>query len=64
LLAALPEPHKSKYAQTFSGEDEKVGEEIRLLTLAGINPKIIIESAEKTYCGEASPSKQRQSTLS
>jgi hypothetical protein len=52
LLAALPEPHKSRYAQSFPVEDEKVREEVRLLTLAGINPSIIVESAEKTYYGE------------
>jgi hypothetical protein len=52
MLEALPESKRSIYAQKIAGEKDKIREEIRLLHSAGINPGIIVESAEKTRYGD------------
>jgi hypothetical protein len=51
-LEALPEPQRTNYAKKIQGQTENVREEIRILELAGINPKIIEESAKRTSYGD------------
>jgi hypothetical protein len=52
MLEALPEPQRTNYAKRIQGQAENVREEIRILELAGINPKIIEESANRTSYGD------------
>jgi len=53
LLKILPDNIKHIYRGTFASEELNIEREIQLLTSAGINPEIIIESANKTLYGEA-----------